>query len=302
MDPPLSVAVSRGEIVESEHLVDAVAVRGGETILAFGDPQRVVCMRSSAKPFQALPLARARGDLDDRDLAIASASHRAEEEQIAAVRALLAKAPAREDELECGSQEGRAPGPVFHNCSGKHAGMLALCRAHGWESEGYRLPEHPAQQAIRTALADAVELPPEMLTLALDGCGVPTFGLTLEQMAHAFTRLERLDGGRRIADAMRLHPTLIGGHGQIDSQLMEAFPGLVAKGGAEGLLCLVSAGGVGIALKSRDGNPRPQRVALERIFERLGLGELPKPLLLSDVRNSRNEIVGSLFATGREPV
>jgi L-asparaginase II len=294
VDPPLSVAVRRGEIAESEHLVDAVAVRDGETILAFGDPQRLVCMRSSAKPFQALPLARARTDLDERDLAIASASHRAEEEQIAAVRALLARAPAREDELECGTQEDRPPSPLFHNCSGKHAGMLALCRAHGWESEGYRLPEHPVQQAIRSALAEAVELPPEDIPLALDGCGVPTFGLTLERMAHAFTRLERLDGGRRVADAMRLHSTLIGGRGQLDSELMEAYPGLVAKGGAEGLLCLVSAGGVGIALKCRDGSPRPQRIALSRVFDHLGVGELPKPLLRGHVRNSRNEISGSL--------
>jgi L-asparaginase II len=294
----VSVAVRRGDIVESEHLVDAVAVRAGETILAFGDPQRFVCMRSSAKPFQALPLARARLDLDERDLAIASASHRAEPEQLDAVRALLARAPAREDELECGSQEGRPPGPLHHNCSGKHAGMLALCRAHGWESAGYRLPDHPVQQAARAALAEAVEIAPEELSLALDGCGVPTFGLTLERMAHAFTRLERLDGGRRIADAMRLHPALVSGPGQIDTELMEAFPGLVGKGGAEGLLCLVTAGGLGVALKSRDGSPRPQRIALDRVFDRLGLGGLPKPLLRGDVRNSRNEISGSLSFSG----
>jgi L-asparaginase II len=299
---PLSVAVSRGAIVESEHLVDVVAVRDGETILAAGATDHVLCWRSSAKPFQALPLARARPDLPDRELAIACASHRAEPEQIDAVRALLAAAPAREEELECGSQDGRPPGPLHHNCSGKHAGMLALCRARSWPSEGYRLPEHPVQQAILAALAEATELPPEQIPLALDGCGVPTFGATLERMAHAFTRLERLDGGRRIADAMRLHPALIGGAGQIDTQLMEAFPGLVAKGGAEGLLCLVTAGGVGVALKSRDGNPRPQRIALQLVFERLGLGEPPQSLLQSHVRNSRNEIVGSLSGKWTEPV
>jgi L-asparaginase II len=172
--------------------------------------------------------------------------------------------------------------------------MLALCRAHAWPSEDYRLAEHPVQQAALAALAEAVELAPQQLPLVLDGCGVPTFGLSLERMALAFTRLERLPGGRPVADAMRLHPGLIGGTGQIDSQLMEAFPGLLAKGGAEGLLCLVTAGGVGIALKSHDGNARPQRVALALLFERLGLGELPESLLQSQVRNSRNEIVGSL--------
>ena len=125
---------------------------------------------------------------------------------------------------------------------------------------------------------------------------------TYKRMAHAFARLERLDGGRRIADAMRLHPALIGGTGQLDSQLMTAFPGLVAKGGAEGLLCLVTAGGIGIALKSRDGNPRPHRTAINLVFERLGVGELPESLLQSHVRNSRNEISGSLSGNWPEPV
>jgi L-asparaginase II len=291
---PLRVAVRRGETVESEHLVDAVAVRDGQTILAVGASERAVCMRSSAKPFQALALARARDDLPTDELAIACASHRADPAQLAAVRALLARAPAREDELECGDQDGRPPGPIHHNCSGKHAGMLALCRAHGWDSTDYRLPDHPVQRAAHHALAEATGLAPAEIPLALDGCGVPTFTLDLTHMAHAFTRLERLAGGRRLADAMRERPELVGGPGALDTELMRAFPGLVAKSGAEGLVCLVTAGGVGIALKSRDGNPRPQRIALSLVLERTGLGELPEPLLQSHVRNSRNEIVGSL--------
>jgi L-asparaginase II len=116
-------------------------------------------------------------------------------------------------------------------------------------------------------------------------------------MAHAFARLERLDGGRALADAMRLHPELVGGEGALDTELMRAYPGLVAKGGAEGLLCLVTAGGVGVALKSRDGNPRPQREAISLVFDRLGLGELPQSLRQSQLRNSRNEIVGCLSGT-----
>jgi L-asparaginase II len=158
------------------------------------------------------------------------------------------------------------------------------------------------QVAARASLADAAGLSPEDIPLELDGCGVPTFVLGLTPMAHAFTRLERLDGGRALADAMRLHPELVGGPGAFDTQLMETYPGLVAKSGAEGLLCLVTAGGVGIALKSRDGNPRPQRVALSLLLERIGLGELPEPLLQSHVRNSRSEIVGSLSGTWPHPV
>src|SRR5690242_2795344 len=128
-------------------------------------------MRSSSKPLQALPLARAREDMEARDLAIASASHLADENQLAAVRALLAKAPAEVDELECGL-EGVPPSPLNHNCSGKHAGMLALCRANGWPSEGYRLAGHAVQRAMLAVHADAAEVDGSELPTGVDGCGV----------------------------------------------------------------------------------------------------------------------------------
>src|SRR5436305_9846671 len=152
---PISVAASRGSFVESLHLVHAVAVQKGVVVAEAGDTAFLTSLRSSAKPFQALPLVRSRDDLDDEDVAIASASHRAEPEQIEAVRRLLAKAPASEDELEVGLQEGRPPRPIYHNCSGKHAGMLAACRARGWETGGYRLAGHPLQNAIHAEIAAA---------------------------------------------------------------------------------------------------------------------------------------------------
>src|SRR3954454_10112064 len=113
---PLVVEVRRGGIVEARHVVHAVAVQGGAVVAEAGDASLTCFMRSSSKPLQALPLARARDDLDDRDLAIASASHLADDDQLAAVRALLAKAPASVDELECGP-EGDPPSPLHHNCS-----------------------------------------------------------------------------------------------------------------------------------------------------------------------------------------
>ena len=140
------VEVRRNGIVEAVHRVRAVAVRDGAVVAEAGDAQHTCFLRSSSKPIQALPLARARDDLDDRDLAIASASHGATDDQIAAVRALLAKAPAAEEELELGPQEGRPAGLIFNNCSGKHAGMLALCRAHGWDAQGYRLGATPCRR------------------------------------------------------------------------------------------------------------------------------------------------------------
>src|SRR6266511_6157815 len=142
---PIVVTVTRGSVVEARHRVHAVAVENGAVVAEAGYAGLVAFMRSSSKPLQAIPAARARDDLDDRDLAIASASHLADDAQLAAVRALLAKAPAEEDELECGPFEGSK---LKHNCSGKHAGMLALCRAKGWPLKGYRLAEHPCQETM----------------------------------------------------------------------------------------------------------------------------------------------------------
>jgi len=165
--------------LESIHLVHAVSVRDGAVVSEAGDRAFLTSLRSSAKPFQALPLVRSRDDLDDEDIAIASASHRAEPEQLEAVRRLLAKAPATEDDLEVGLQEGRPPQPIFHNCSGKHAGMLATCRARGWQTEGYRLAGHPLQDEILAEVAAAAELEPSELETAVDGCGVVCFALPL---------------------------------------------------------------------------------------------------------------------------
>ncbi|MGH3048971.1 MAG: asparaginase, partial [Gaiellaceae bacterium] len=122
---PLAVEVRRNGVVEATHLVHAVAVRDGAIVALAGDATLTCFMRSSSKPIQALPLARARDDLTDDELAIACASHRDTADQVAAARALLARAPASEDELEVGLQEGRPPERIHHNCSGKHAGMLA---------------------------------------------------------------------------------------------------------------------------------------------------------------------------------
>jgi L-asparaginase II len=293
---PIVVEVRRNGIVEARHRVHAVAVRGGAVVAEAGNAGLLCFMRSSSKPIQALPLARARDDLDDRDLAIACASHRATDDQIAAVRALLAKAPATEDDLEVGLQPGRPQQKIFHNCSGKHAGMLVLCRARGWPTAGYRLPEHPVQQACRDAHAEAADTTPDELPTATDGCGVVTFALPLERMAHAFARIEQLPAGRRVADAMRAHPDLVGGPGGEDFRLMQAVDGWIAKGGAEGLLCAAGADGVGIALKAEDGATRPLGPALAAFLGPLGI-ELPE-LATAPLTNSRGERVGELVSVG----
>ena len=292
MSEPILVEVRRNGAVEAVHRVHAVAVRDGEVVAAAGDPSLTCFMRSSSKPLQALPLVRAREDLPDDELAIACASHHDTPEQVAAVRALLARAEATEADLELGPQEGRPPGLIHNNCSGNHAGMLALCRARGWPTPGYRLPEHPVQQASLEVHAEAAEVEPEALATGMDGCGIVTFALTLQRMAHAFSRLESLPGGARVAAAMRVRPDLVGGPDGADYLLMRAASGWLAKGGAEGLLCAAGADGIGVALKTEDGASRPHTPALEAFLDRLGT-YVPE-LATRPVLNTRGEQVGDI--------
>lgn len=278
----------RGSVVEARHRVHAVAVRDGEVAESAGDPSLVTYFRSCAKPIQALPVLRARDDLTEEEIAIACASHLARPEQLAPVRSLLAKAPATEDDLECGPEPTR----LEHNCSGKHAAMLALCRAKGWPGDGYRLPGHPCQQAMLVEVAATVEVDPQSMPTVADGCGVVTFAFPLERMAHAFSRLRTVEGGEVVAHAMSAHPELIRGPGAADTELMRLHPGWIAKGGAEGLLCASSPDGLGIALKVEDGNTRALRPALAAFLGRLGFE--PGTLGTVPLENSRGDVVGEI--------
>ena len=288
---PIRVTVSRGSVIEAVHRVHAVSVQDGRIVDSAGDPELVTFYRSSSKPIQALPLARERDDVTEIELAIACASHRAVPEQVAAAASLLAKAPATEDDLECGLQEGREQRQLAHNCSGKHAGFLAVCRARGWPTRGYRFADHPMQQLLHREVADAAELSPDEVPAAVDGCGVLTFALTLERMAYSFSRLATLPGGGKIAAAMAAHPGLIGyEQGATDTDLMRLRPGWIAKGGAEGLICAASPDGIGVALKAEDGAMRGLRPALARF---LGLGD---EFGAAPVKNMHGETVGEMTA------
>ena len=286
---PITVDVVRGDVVEARHRVHAVAVSDGEVVASAGNSSLFTLFRSSAKPLQALPIVRARPDLDDAEIAIASASHLHRPDQLEPVRRLLQRANAGEDDLECGPEPTR----IEHNCSGKHAGMLLLCRERAWSTEGYGLASHPCQQELLAEVAAAAEVEVACVPTAVDGCGVVTYGFTLERMAYAFARLEQLDGGSRVADAMRARPELVRGDGAPDTELMR-LGGWVSKGGAEGLLC-AARDGVGIALKVEDGAQRPLGPALAWFLDQLGLesgGLADAPLT-----NSRGEVVGSLGVT-----
>jgi L-asparaginase II len=277
--------VRRGPVVEARHHIDAVAVRDGTVVEAAGDPSLVAFLRSSAKPFQALPLVRAAPDLRGEEIAVASASHGAAEEQLRAVRSLLARSGAAEDDLECGEHEGSR---LRHNCSGKHAAMLLLAALRGWPHAGYRAPDHPVQREIARVVSEAADAE---LETATDGCGVPTYALPLADMARMFGRLASaaLAGSERVVAAMRRHPDLLLGPVGVDVTVMNTIEGAIAKGGAEGLLCVGLADATGIALKVEDGSFRALGPAVGAF---LGIDELRS----SPLFNSRGDEVGSISA------
>ena len=267
----IRVTVRRGNIVEAVHRVH-VATTDGEV---WGDPELAFFFRSSSKPIQAIPFLEGYADLDDDEIAIACASHHAEPAQLDAVRRVLARAGATVDDLENGLQDGRPEGKLGHNCSGKHAGMLAACRAFGAAS--IRI----ARPIIRCSSASPA--PRRLGKIATDGCGVPTFSTTLARAAVLLTRTPP-----RIRAAMQARPELIGAsHGAVDTDLMRLRRGWIAKGGAEGLFCAAHDDGRGIALKAEDGAYRAIGPALAHV---LGIDELAETPLV----NSRDEVVGAI--------
>jgi L-asparaginase II len=267
----IRVTVRRGAAVEAVHRVHAATTDGR----VWGDPELSFYFRSSAKPIQAIPFVDGYDDLGDDEIAIACASHRAEPAQLDAVRKVLARAQATVDDLENGLQECRPEGKLGHNCSGKHAGMLAACRANDWPLHPYRDTAHPLQRRIASIVGGG--------PVAVDGCGVPTFPTTLVEAAALLTRTPP-----RIRDAMRARPELVGGSTDaVDTDLMRLRDGWIAKGGAEGLFCAAHEDGLGIALKTEDGAYRAIGPALAHV---LGVDELAE----TPVRNSRGEIVGAI--------
>ena len=305
------VRVHRGSAVESEHRV-AWAVSGGE------DLGPSVFVRSAAKPFQALSGVRRgvsdRLGLGTDHLAIACASHGGGEHHVLRVREMLRAADAAEPDLECGPADprdpvaagiyrdaGGRPEPVRHNCSGKHAFAIALARAEGWPVAGYVAADHPVQQTMWVGLAEATGLEPAELPHAIDGCGMQTFSVPLARLADAFGRLASGGlgpAGDRLATAMTSHPELVAFDGALDTELMRAHPGLVAKIGAEGVLGIGLPDGRGAALKVIDGAMRGlDTAALLVLEERLDI-TLGGPLLdAAAVLNSRGEQVGRAEAT-----
>ena len=254
MADPIQVEVTRGGIVEALHTVHAVAVQDGQIVAEAGDPRWVTLLRSAAKPLQVLPLVRARPDLADREIAIACASHGHRPEQLDAVRALLARRPRPRP-----TSKRAGPTPLEHTCSGKHAGFLVLCRARGFETQGYRLSSHPLQRELLAEVAAAAQVDPDSMPVTIDGCGVPTFGLPSTAAPTSSPDCPGSRVARGLSRRWRAPDMLAGPPRPMRSS--ERSPGGPRRAARRASSAPVHRG-LGIALKVEDGAFRAIRPAL----------------------------------------
>lgn len=318
-----SVHVVRGGVVESRHRVGiAVVDASGRLVAATGDVDATTFYRSAAKPFQALPLVEdgvvdAFG-LTDAELALCCASHEGEAPHVEAARSILAKAGAPEDLLRCGAhapyspeaarrlvEKGERPARIHNNCSGKHAGMIALAIARGWDPDDYHRLEHPVQQRMVDEVVRWSNVTADRIPLAVDGCGVVCFATPLRDMARSFAAFgeaaDRRRPAARIVDAMTAHPFMVGGTGRTCTDVMAiAGDRVFVKLGAEGVYGGgVPAAGLGFAIKVEDGGRRAVEVALIRVLELLEVLDADEVRALAHhgrpcLENTRQEPVGEI--------
>lgn len=299
--------LTRGQIVESIHFGAAAVVDAhGRLLASLGDPQMVTFLRSSAKPFQALPFIERGGHekfgFTPKEIALTCASHSGTDEHVETIREMQAKIGVGVDDLLCGMHEpmheatrnamllrGEKTSPYRHNCSGKHTGMLAHARLRRLSTTDYLEFDHPIQASILQAFAEMCVFPADQVELGIDGCSAPNFALPLYNAAYGFARLcdpvalepQRAEACRTITSAMMAHPEMVAGPERFDTLLMQVGNGkIVVKGGAEGYQAIglmpgaiaPDSPGIGIAIKISDGDPsdRARTGAALAILQALG--------------------------------
>jgi L-asparaginase II len=286
--PTELVRVYRSGFHEGSHY-GAVVITGpdGSVLYERGNGSAAVFPRSSSKPFQAIAMLSSGADLVGADLALASASHSGEPMHVERALAMLARAEVTEDDLGCPPAlpmnevdrlavlaAGGGPRRIYMNCSGKHAGMLTACVAHDWPTVGYLSPDHPLQLRVSDEIARLSGEAPS--AVGIDGCGAPLYAISLIALARGFGAVNAAPEGtleRQVADAMRTHPEMVGGTGREDTRLMQAIPGLLVKGGAEGVHCAALPDGSCVAVKITDGGDRARMPVLVGALRLLGVGD-----------------------------
>ncbi len=279
-----AVEVVRGGVVECVHRARAAVTFPDGSSWTLGDAAFPTYPRSSLKPFQAIAMCLVGLDVTGPELAISAASHLGEAYHLAAVRSMLAGAGLTEADLQntpdlpidqaariAWIRAGRGPEPVAQNCSGKHAAMLRTCVRAGWDPATYLDADHPLQLLVRETLAEYTAEP--MTDPSVDGCGAPAFTTSLFGLARGFGAFAAATDGpaKDIADAYRAYPEYVSGTGHADLAIHRAVPGLVCKGGAEGVFAAGLPDGTGIALKIVDGSDRGRRELMVAILGHLGI-------------------------------
>jgi len=274
----LEVHLLREGIVESSHCVEAaVCDSRGRVLLVAGDAETTAFIRSALKPFQALAVTSTgtlqRYDLSDRDLAIMCSSHQGTTEQARQAFNILWQADVDPTNLQCPIPQGKST-RLQHNCSGKHAGALAVCQNRNWPLNTYMHRSSPVQKLILSKLSELLGMPGEELIGAKDDCGMPVYSMELKQMAHLYAQLAAGNSPdlERIARAMTYYPRLISGDGAFDTELMRLSEGeLVSKSGAEGIQCVGRVGeGMGLAIKVKDGAKRAKYAVAIQLLRQMG--------------------------------
>jgi L-asparaginase len=274
----LEVRLLREGIIESTHYVQAVVCDSrGRTLLVAGNAETATFVRSALKPFQALAVTTTgtleRYGLTDRDLAIMCSSHQGRIEQVRQAFNILWRADLDPSILQCPIPAGKRS-PLEHNCSGKHAGMLAVCQQRNWPLNNYLQRSHPIQQLIIQKVAELLRMPAEEFISARDDCGAPTYFMQLGQIASLYAVLSSRDNldMERIVRAMTHHPTMVAGDGEFDTELMRLTEGeLLSKAGAEGIQCVGRLDeGLGLAIKVMDGAKRAKHAVAIHLLKQMG--------------------------------
>lgn len=303
----IEVHLLREGLIESVHQVEAtVCDNRGRILSVAGSAETTSFIRSALKPFQALAVLCTgtldRYELNDKDLAIICSSHEGTIEQARQVFHVLWQAEIEPSALQCPIPDGKQS-RLQHNCSGKHAGMLAVCQQRHWPLNNYLRRASPIQQLILAKISEILAMPKEEIMGATDDCGAPTYFMQLGQMASLYAHLA---GGtslelERIVRAMINHPTLIAGEGAFDTELMRLSQGeLVSKAGAEGIQCIGRIGeGMAIAIKATDGHKRAKYAAAIHLLKQLGwitptIAETLTDKFMNLTKSKRLEVIGEL--------